>query len=419
MEKQQETEEVQAKIQEILEKCKQGEFIFRGEKNKNSKISSGLYRHFCEKQKGKTENPPIQSENFSVLTVEEDYIEEARKHIRSDAPDIEVVTELQHYKGKTNLIDFSRNLYIALFFACEARTKEKGRIIAVNIANLKTTKIDYKKNKEKIFKEDILAGPTGKNPRVIFQSSVFVHPYKGYLEKEQYTSFIIEARLKEKVLEYLKKFCNITTKSIYNDLHGFIEEQKNHSTAEIEFYRGLTLQNEKKWSEAVGYYNKAIKLNPQDANAYNNRGNAKARLKEYTEAIKDYNQAIELNLQYAEAYNNRGNAKFYLKQYNEAMKDYNQAIELNLQYAEAYKNRGFAKIHLAQPNTAARDLKYKEAIKDLDKAIELNPQDAEAYEYRGSAQIHLKQFFAAEKDHKKAKELFAQQNSSKNHRKKN
>ena len=187
----------------------------------------------------------IQSENFSVLTVEEDYIEEARKHIRSDAPDIEVVTELQHYKGKTNLIDFSRNLYIALFFACEARTKEKGRIIAVNIANLKTTKIDYKKNKEKIFKEDILAEPTGKNPRVIFQSSVFVHPYKGYLEKEQYTSFIIEARLKEKILEYLKKFCNITTKSIYNDLHGFIEEQKNHSTAEIEFYRGLTLQTKK------------------------------------------------------------------------------------------------------------------------------------------------------------------------------
>ena len=302
MEKQQETEEVQAKIQEILEKCKQGEFIFRGEKNKNSKISSGLYRHFCEEQKGKTENPPIQSENFSVLTVEEDYIEEARKHIRSDAPDIEVVTELQHYKGKTNLIDFSRNLYIALFFACEARTKENGRIIAVNIANLKTTKIDYKKNKEKIFKEDILAEPTGKNPRVIFQSSVFVHPYKGYLEKEQYTSFIIEARLKEKVLEYLKKFCNITTKSIYNDLHGFIEEQKNHSTAEIEFYRGLTLQNEKKWREAVVYYGKSIKLNPQDANSYNNRGNAKDSLKQYNEAIKDYNQAIELNPQYAEAY---------------------------------------------------------------------------------------------------------------------
>ena len=38
MEKQQETEEVQAKIQEILEKCKQGEFIFRGEKRKPKNI---------------------------------------------------------------------------------------------------------------------------------------------------------------------------------------------------------------------------------------------------------------------------------------------------------------------------------------------------------------------------------------------
>ena len=186
---------------------------------------------------------------------------------------------------------FSRNLsqnFSALFFACEARTKEKGRIIAVNIANLKTTKIDYKKNKEKIFKEDILAEPTGKNPRVIFQSSVFVHPYKGYLEKEQYTSFIIEARLKEKILEYLKKFCNITTKSIYNDLHGFIEEQKNHSTAEIEFYRGLTLQDEEEWREAVVYYGKSIKLNPQNETAYNNRGSAKFSLKQYNEAIEDF-----------------------------------------------------------------------------------------------------------------------------------
>ena len=107
-----------------------------------------MYRHFCEEQERKTEIPPIQNENFSVLTVEKDYIEDARKHIRSDAPDIEVVTELQHYKGKTNLIDFSRNLYIALFFACESSIKAKGRIIAVNIANLKTTKIDYKKNKK-------------------------------------------------------------------------------------------------------------------------------------------------------------------------------------------------------------------------------------------------------------------------------
>ena len=60
---------------------------------------------------------------------------------------------------------------------------------------------------------------------------------------------------------------------------------------------------------------KAIELNPQHADAYNNRGNAKYSLKEYKEAIKDFNQAIELNPQHAKAYNNRGNAKEELRGY--------------------------------------------------------------------------------------------------------
>ena len=57
MEKQQETEEVQAKIQEILEKCKQGEFIFRGEKDENPKISS-FVSAFLRRTRKKNRNPP-------------------------------------------------------------------------------------------------------------------------------------------------------------------------------------------------------------------------------------------------------------------------------------------------------------------------------------------------------------------------
>ncbi len=61
---------------------------------------------------------------------------------------------------------------------------------------------------------------------------------------------------------------------------------------------------------------------------------------EHEEAMKDYDKAIELNPQYAEAYNNRGIAKAELGRNEEAMKDYDKAIELNPQYAEAYNNRG-------------------------------------------------------------------------------
>ena len=49
----------------------------------------------------------------------------------------------------------------------------------------------------------------------------------------------------------------------------------------------------------------AIRLNPEDINAYNNRGNAKFLLGQYKEAIADYDEAIRLNPKDANAYNNR------------------------------------------------------------------------------------------------------------------
>ena len=55
-------------------------------------------------------------------------------------------------------------------------------------------------------------------------------------------------------------------------------------------------------------YTKAIDLNPDDANAYNNSGVAYHLKKEYESAIADYTQAIQLKPDYAIAYNNRGRA---------------------------------------------------------------------------------------------------------------
>jgi len=53
--------------------------------------------------------------------------------------------------------------------------------------------------------------------------------------------------------------------------------------------------------------------------------------------MKD-NEAIEINPNYAEAYHNRGNAKYELKGYREAIQDYSKAIELEPKLAKAYNN---------------------------------------------------------------------------------
>ncbi|MGB3419679.1 tetratricopeptide repeat protein [Dolichospermum sp. FACHB-1091] len=56
-------------------------------------------------------------------------------------------------------------------------------------------------------------------------------------------------------------------------------------------------------------YNPAIKINPNDANAYYNRGVVRYELGDKQGAIKDFNQAIKINPNFPQAYGNRGNVR--------------------------------------------------------------------------------------------------------------
>ena len=78
--------------------------------------------------------------------------------------------------------------------------------------------------------------------------------------------------------------------------------QENYKTAHVEFYTGLSFQQNEKHQEAIQHYDEAIRLKPDDAGAYNNRGNAKYELGLYKEAIQDYDEAIRINLDDAGAY---------------------------------------------------------------------------------------------------------------------
>jgi tetratricopeptide (TPR) repeat protein len=150
------------------------------------------------------------------------------------------------------------------------------------------------------------------------------------------------------------------------------------------------------FERAIKDYNKAIELNPEDADAYINRGNAYSGLTQYERALEDYNTVIELNPDYVDAYNNRGNAYAEKGNFERAIEDFDKAIELNPVYVSTYNNRGIA---------YAEKGERERAIEDFDKAIELNPVYALAYFNRGLVYGRSNYYEKEQEDYKKALEL--------------
>lgn len=98
--------------------------------------------------------------------------------------------------------------------------------------------------------------------------------------------------------------------------------------------------------EALRYLNKAIRENPDNEMAWNNRGIALSRLGLEDAALKSYEKAIEANPDYEVAWNNKGNVLARLGRYEEALDAYERAIELNPDYKDAWINKGYVLIKL-------------------------------------------------------------------------
>lgn len=111
---------VLAKIAEIVNASAEGDYIYRGESECHIKVSSNLYREY-EKD--------IEAENFDIEVVQNEILKEAQEYTPHKMDDLEILTELQHYGGKTNLIDFTTDYLVALFFACDGNRDKPGRVI--------------------------------------------------------------------------------------------------------------------------------------------------------------------------------------------------------------------------------------------------------------------------------------------------
>ena len=138
---------------------------------------------------------------------------------------------------------------------------------------------------------------------------------------------------------------------------------------------GALLERTGRKSEALNANQKAVQLEPQDAEAHYNLGNTLMGLGRLEEAEASYKQTIVLKSDYAEARNNLGMALQALGRMEEAEESFRQAIASKPDYAAAHSNLG---------NTLQALGRLEEAEASYRQAIALKPSYAEAHSNLGA-----------------------------------
>lgn len=140
--------------------------------------------------------------------------------------------------------------------------------------------------------------------------------------------------------------------------------------------RGASLGSLAQWEAAIESYTHALALDASLALAWFNRGVAFHTQGHFEAAIKDYKAALELSPSQASWAYNLADAWRALGALERALAAYDQALSIHANYAHAWCNRGVVLRSLGR---------FEAAIESFDHSINADPSYAEAYSNRGLA----------------------------------
>lgn len=150
-------------------------------------------------------------------------------------------------------------------------------------------------------------------------------------------------------------------------------------TAEDYINYGYDLYYKKDRDGALKAYGEAIKLKPDYAEAWSNKGVVLKDLDKKEDALKAYDEAIRLKPDYAVARSNKGVVLKDLNKREDALKAYDEAIKLKPDFAHAYFNRACVFALMSDKEGMIKEL--AKSI-DLDKRLKSKAQkdnDFKAY----------------------------------------
>ena len=419
--------------------------VFRGLENNGWGLESTAYRRYA--------NPPPHSDFIQYNCELIDSAKNANYHRKenNDLEDIELLAELRHYGAATALIDFTRDFLVALWFASrewkekaiqedgkEIEIQTDGKVIIANIGDsdvfLELTSKDKQSSLEEILnfktREDRNTSKTARtdvdsstselsdqkkaklwywqprfaiNHRLSAQKGVFIFGKAAINTADiEYWQVIISQEHKEAIHRELSDCFGINEDSLFNDLPGFamvnnIDHEIQSRSADDYYHDAVQYFQRGKFDQAILDIDKAIELDPSNADYHQSRSQSNRELKRHEDALRDITKAIELDPSKAAHHFIRGQVNHDLNRSMDALKDFNMSIRLVLDKAFFYYSRGEVNFELD---------KYEDALRDFTKAIELDPNNATfCYAYRGLVYRYFGKHEDALGDFNKAIEL--------------
>ncbi len=211
-------------LKKLKEKADSGEYLYRGEPEHFQdapycgQVSSNFYRIFLDDR-----NFDVETEHFDIEELQTAVLSISKQFSRKPISELERLSEIQHYGGKTNLIDFTKDYLIALFMACDGSPDKNGRVIL----------------QARVLIESYIEEAYEPINRMIAQKSVFVRHPDGFLQPNNDGIIDIRYDLKQPMLKHLRNSHDISVETIYNDIHGFVKDQRNHKQFYETIYEGL------------------------------------------------------------------------------------------------------------------------------------------------------------------------------------
>ena len=159
------------------------------------------------------------------------------------------------------------------------------------------------------------------------------------------------------------------------------------------FNMGLTHFRKKEFSEAVKYFNKTLKINPEHKTAsaaiknvaknYFNKGNQSYKRGDLEGALASYEEVLKVDLSFYQAYYQIGVIQSKMGDKDLAVASYQKALKVNPQFYKGYFALGLAK-------NGMNDLDG--AISALESAVDINPGYDKAYGAMGDIYINAKNY---------------------------